>query len=53
MTAFALSPLAIASTWAGVLLVRRVSGERFYTVIYVLLILVGIKLTWDGIAGLS
>lgn len=53
MTALALSPLAIASTWAGVLLVRRVSGERFYTLIYCLLILVGIKLTWNGIAGLS
>jgi uncharacterized membrane protein YfcA len=51
-TSFALFPLAIASTWAGVLLVRRVSGERFYTMINVLLILVGLKLTWDGVAGL-
>lgn len=50
-TSFALFPLAIASTWAGVLLVRRVSGERFYTLIYGLLIVVGLKLTWDGIAG--
>jgi uncharacterized membrane protein YfcA len=52
-TSFALFPLAIASTWAGVLLVRRVSGERFYTVIYALLVLVGLKLTWDGIAALQ
>jgi uncharacterized protein len=52
-TSFALFPLAIASTWAGVLLVRRVSGERFYTLIYALLVLVGLKLTWDGIAGLG
>jgi uncharacterized membrane protein YfcA len=51
-TSFALFPLAIGSTWAGVLLVRRVSGERFYTVIYALLVLVGLKLTWDGLAGL-
>jgi uncharacterized membrane protein YfcA len=52
-TASVLFPLAIASTWAGVLLVRLVSGERFYTISYVLLIPVGLKLTWDGIAALS
>jgi uncharacterized membrane protein YfcA len=52
-TAFALFPLAIASTWAGVMLVRLVSGERFYTISYVLLIPVGLKLTWDGLAALA
>lgn len=52
MTAFVLFPLAIVSTWAGVLLVRLVSGERFYTISYVLLIPVGLKLTWDGFAEL-
>jgi uncharacterized protein len=52
-TSFALFPLAIASTWAGVLLVRRVSGERFYSVIYGLPIFVGLKLAWDGVAGLG
>ena len=30
-----------------------VSGERFYTLSYVLLIPVGLKLTWDGVEGLS
>ena len=53
MTAFVLFPLAIIATWAGVLLVRLVSGERFYTISYALLIPVGLKLTWDGIAALS
>jgi uncharacterized membrane protein YfcA len=53
MTASALFPLALASTWAGVLLVRHVSGERFYTLTYCLLIPVGFKLIWDGVAGLS
>ncbi len=53
MTAFVLFPLAILSTWAGVLLVRLVSGERFYTISYALLIPVGLKLTWDGLTGLS
>jgi hypothetical protein len=33
--------------------VRHVSGERFYTLSYVLLIPVGLKLTWDGFMGLS
>jgi hypothetical protein len=47
-TSLVLFPLAIASTWAGVLLVRRVSPERFYTLIYILLLSVGSKLLWDG-----
>ena len=45
-----LAPLAIASTLAGVWLVRRVSAERFYTAIYVLMVLVGAKLVWDAVA---
>jgi uncharacterized protein len=51
-TSAALFPLAIASTWAGVWLVRRVPVERFYTIIYGLLVLVGGKLVWDGWTGL-
>jgi len=47
-----LTPLALASTWAGVWLVRRVPAEGFYKVIYILLILVGTKLAWDGLMGL-
>jgi uncharacterized membrane protein YfcA len=53
LTASVLFPLAIVSTWAGVLLVRLVTGERFYTISYALLVPVGLKLTWDGIAALS
>jgi uncharacterized membrane protein YfcA len=52
MTAAVLFPVAIASTFAGVALVRRVSAERFYTLIYTLLICVGLKLCWDGAHGL-
>ena len=51
LTSFVLFPLAIASTWAGVLLVRRVPAEAFYRIIYGLMILVGAKLMWDGMAG--
>jgi uncharacterized protein len=53
LTSSALVPLAVLSTWAGVLLVKKVSGERFYTLSYTLLIPVGLKLTWDGLTGLS
>jgi uncharacterized membrane protein YfcA len=48
----ALFPVAIASTWAGVWLVRRVPAERFYTIIYILLIAVGLKLLYDGALAL-
>ena len=37
---------------AGVWLVRRVPAERFYTIIYWLLIAVGLKLVFDGFMGL-
>ncbi len=47
-TAGVLLPLAIASTWAGVWLVRRVPAEGFYRIIYVLLVAVGAKLAFDG-----
>lgn len=46
----ALMPVAIASTFAGVWLVRRVSADRFYAFIYVMMILVGAKLVWDAVA---
>ena len=49
LTALAMMPVAIVATFAGVRLVRRLSGERFYGVIHVLLILVGLKLVGDGL----
>jgi uncharacterized membrane protein YfcA len=48
-TAAALAPVAIASTVAGVWLVRRVPHEPFEKAIYLLMIAVGIKLVWDGL----
>ena len=51
-TAAVLLPLAIASTYAGVWLVRRVPAANFYRIIYLLLIAVGAKLAWDGAASL-
>jgi hypothetical protein len=44
LTAAALLPIAIVATFAGVWLVRRIDGERFYKIIYCLMILVGLLL---------
>lgn len=48
MLSASLLPIAIASTWLGIYLVRRTSGPLFFLLIYVLLVLVGAKLMWDG-----
>jgi uncharacterized protein len=53
LAAAVLMPLAIVSTWAGVRLVRRVDAVNFYRIIYALMLLVGSKLVWDGVAGLA
>ena len=49
MAATVLAPLAVVSTLAGVWLVRRVNAERFYTIIYVLMIVVGAQLLWKAL----
>ena len=51
LTTLVLLPFALAGSLAGVRLVRRIAMERFYTLIYALMILAGAKLLWDGIAG--
>lgn len=52
-TAAILFPLAFASTWAGVFLVRRIGGKTFYLVAYALLILLGIKLIYSALQSLG
>jgi uncharacterized membrane protein YfcA len=44
-----LLPIAVASSLAGVKLVRKVPMERFYTIVYWLLIIAGAKLLLDGL----
>lgn len=44
-----LMPVAFLSTLAGVKLVRRIDAEKFYTLIYVLMILLGGKLLADAL----
>ncbi len=43
-----LMPLAILSTFAGVWLVRRLNGRLFYTMVNILLVLLGGKLLIEG-----
>ncbi len=45
-TALILMPLAIGSTLAGVWLVKRLDATRFYTIIYLLMIGLGLRLVW-------
>ena len=47
-----LLPLAVLATWTGVLIVRRVPAQRFYTLVYSLLIIVGAKLIYHGATAL-
>ncbi len=45
-----LMPLAIGSTFAGVWLVRRIDAARFYAIIYWLMVALGLRLVWQGLA---
>ncbi|WP_293383887.1 sulfite exporter TauE/SafE family protein [Phenylobacterium sp. SCN 70-31] len=51
LTVAALLPVAIASTFAGVWLVKRIAAERFYVAIYGLMIPVGAYLVWKAFSG--
>jgi uncharacterized membrane protein YfcA len=44
-----LLPVALLASLAGVRLVRKVSMERFYTLVYALMIVAGAKLLLDGL----
>ena len=45
-------PVAIASTFAGAAIVKRMRAEIFYPFMYVMVFLVSLKLVWDGVTGL-
>lgn len=48
LASLSLMPVAIASTFAGVWLVRRLDPERFYTAIHWLMVLLGGLLLWEA-----
>ena len=52
LTSLVLSPLAPVGIGLGVFLMRRTSERLFYRIAYALLLVVGFKLAWDGIAAL-
>lgn len=45
-----LMPLAVVSTIITLRILRRLTSHRFYTIIYWLMVLLGAKLVWDGLA---
>jgi uncharacterized protein len=49
--AAALIPFGLVGVGVGVYLVRRISARAFYTMAYVLILLLGIKILYDGIVG--
>jgi uncharacterized membrane protein YfcA len=46
-----LMPLAIVSTLLTVRWLKRIDGARFYVIIYLLMVVLGAKLMWDGVTG--
>jgi len=51
-TSVMLFPVALIATLIGVRLVRIVKAETFYAIIYIVMGLIGAKLTYDGLVGL-
>ncbi|USI77028.1 sulfite exporter TauE/SafE family protein [Sphingopyxis sp. USTB-05] len=51
VAALLLMPLAIVSTLLTVRWLKRIDGARFYVIIYLLMVPLGAKLVWDGLAG--
>jgi uncharacterized membrane protein YfcA len=51
VAALLLMPLAIVSTLLTVRWMKRMNPERFYVLVYVLMVLLGAKLFWDGVHG--
>jgi uncharacterized membrane protein YfcA len=47
-----LAPVAVAFTFVGAWIIRRMRADVFYPITYALTALVGVKLIWDGMAGL-
>lgn len=50
LATLALLPFAIAGSLAGVWLIRKVAPERFYPLVYALMVVAGAKLLWDGLS---
>lgn len=51
VAALLLMPVAIGSTLLSIGWMKRTQSRRFYVLIYILMVLLGAKLLWDGIHG--
>ena len=51
-TSAILLPLAVATNFLGIWLVRITPTDRFYRIAYVLMLLIGVALLWQGARGL-
>jgi uncharacterized membrane protein YfcA len=47
-----LMPVAVAATFAGVWLTRRLPEKLFYRLVMAALFLISLKLVWDGASGM-
>jgi uncharacterized protein len=47
-----LAPMAVLFTFVGAWIIKSMRTEVFYPFTYAMILLVGIKLVWDGVAGL-
>jgi uncharacterized membrane protein YfcA len=52
-TSLALLPLAVASNFLGIWLVRRTPTEPFYKITYLLMFGISLALIWQGAAALQ
>jgi uncharacterized protein len=52
-TSALLLPLAVATNFLGIWLVRITPTDRFYWIAYFLMLLIGITLLWQGVKGLA
>jgi hypothetical protein len=50
-TSVVLLPLAVATNFLGIWLVRKTPTEQFYKIAYVLMLLIAITLLWQGARG--
>jgi len=51
LTALVLLPLAPAGVYLGIWMAKRVNDRVYYRLIYTLLLVTGVKLTWDAVMG--
>lgn len=52
LTSLVLSPLAPLSILTGIWIVRRIPVEPFYRIAYACVLIIGLKMLWDGISPL-